>query len=243
MQQDVPPAAKKSAIAPMVWQVQAATGIWCCRAEVTRRRDEDDRPMATMPVRQLGSAGAMLFRSADVRVAPWHGGALAELAHLMDRPAASSWTDVAGETTITSAQRGSRYTAIAVGGAVDARTVRQLAAHLAGVLNTGTRHLVVDLSHAEQVDGRLLDLMRRVEERMLARDGVFELTGLSPAVLYAMDDGSLTEVFMIYRAAVDGGEPQAMSWASLRCPLGLGDVPEPHTSARHRSYIDMGDGG
>jgi anti-anti-sigma regulatory factor len=161
----------------------------------------------------------------------------------MGRPAASSWTDVAGETTITSAQRGSRHTAVAVGGAVDARTVRQLAAHLAGVLNTGTRHLVVDLSHAEQVDDQLLDLMRRVEERMLARNGVFELTGLSPAVLYAMDDGSLAEVFMIYRAFVDGGDPQAMSWASLRCPLGLGDVPEPHTPARHRWYIDMGDRG
>ena len=142
---------------------------------------------------------------------------------------------------ITSAQRGSRYTAVAVGGPVDTRTVRQLAAHLAGVLNAGTHHLVVDLSHAEQVDGVLLDLMRRVEERMLARNGVFELTGLSPSVLYAMDDGSLTEVFMIYRAVVDDGDPQAMSWASLRCPLGLADVPEPHTSARHPAPIDIGD--
>jgi anti-anti-sigma regulatory factor len=194
--------------------------------------------MATMPLRRPDSAGAMLFRSADVHVAPWHGGALAELARLMARPAAS--TDDAGETTITSAQRGNRYTAVAVSGAVDTRTVRQLAAHLAGLLNAGAHHLVVDLSGAEQVDDELLDLMRRVEERILARNGVFELTGLSPSVLYAMDDGSLTEVFMIYRAVVDDGDPRAMSWASLRCPLGLSDVPEPHTSARHRAYIDMG---
>jgi len=193
-----------------------------------------------MSSRRADSAGTVLFQSADVRVAPWYGGALAELAHLIGRPAAPAWTEVEGEMTVTSAQRGRRYTAVAVGGSVDGRTVRQFAAHLAGLLNAGTQHLVVDLSRVARVDDNLLELMRRVEERILARGGLFELTGLTPSVLYALDDGTLTGVFTVHRAVIDGGDPQAPSWASLRCPLGLGEVPEPNTSARHRAYIDMG---
>lgn len=190
-----------------------------------------------MLVRRADATGSPLFRSADLRPNPWRRAVLAEVEQLIGRPAVS---DVPGEMTVTSAQRGSRYTAVAVGGTVGASGVRQLAAYLAGVLNAGTRRLVVDLSCVATVDDDLLNLMRRVEEWMLARDGVFELTGLSPSVLYAMDDGSLAEVFTIYRAIVDDGDVQAMPWASLRCPLGLDDVPEPHTPARHRSVIDMG---
>jgi len=159
---------------------------------------------------------------------------------MIARLAAFARADVTGEMTITSAQRGDRYTAVAVSGPVDARAGRQLAAHLAGLLEAGTRHLVVDLSRVRRVDDHLLDLMRRVEARIADRDGVFELTGLAPSVMHAMDDDALTDVFTVYRAVVDVGDARAMSWAKAHCPLGLGDVSEPHTAGRHRSIIDMG---
>jgi anti-sigma B factor antagonist len=159
---------------------------------------------------------------------------------MISRLAALGRTDFASEMTITSAQRGSRYTVVAVGGPVDARAVRRLAAHIGGLLDAGTRHLVVDLSRVQRVDDRLLDLMRRVEARMSDRNGVFELTGLRPSVMHAMDDEALTEVFTVYRAVVDAGDARAMTWATVQCPIGLAEVSEPNTSGRHRSIIDMG---
>lgn len=162
---------------------------------------------------------------------------MAELRQLVRRPA---WADTAGEPTIRSTQYGSGDAVVVVDGAVDPSTAPRLAACLATLLATGTRKLVVDVSRAARVDGRLLDLMRRVESRMLASDGEFELTGLAPSVLYSMDDGSLTEVFSVHRAALDDGDARAVSWAYLCCPLGLTEVPEPRTAARHRAFIDLG---
>jgi hypothetical protein len=69
---------------------------------------------------------------------------------------------------------------------------------------------------------------------------VFELTGLTPRVLYGMDDDPLARVFARHRAALEGGSPHEVSWAVMSCPLGLDEVAEPHTAARHRCIIDTG---
>jgi anti-anti-sigma regulatory factor len=127
---------------------------------------------------------------------------------------------------------------VAVGGSIDARAIRLLTAHFAGLLNAGTRHLVVDVSRVERLDGSLLELMRRVEDKLLALNGLFELTGLVPPVLYAMDDEHLAEVFAQYRATLEAPKPRAPLWAALRCPQGLDDVPEPGSAARYRAFID-----
>ncbi|MEV0702214.1 STAS domain-containing protein [Saccharopolyspora sp. NPDC050389] len=184
-------------------------------------------------------ASELLFRSADVRADLWRRAALAELEDMVGHAVVAALTDEADEMTITSVQRGAHYTVVTVSGPVDSRATRQLAAHLNGLHNAGAHHLVVDLSRVTNLDENLLGLMRRVEARVLARNGVFELTGLAPNVLYAMEDGPLSEVFALYRATLEEAGPQAVSWAALRCPQGLAEVPEPRTARRHRSIFDV----
>jgi len=171
---------------------------------------------------------------------PAHVAAFAELQRLMG-PARGAPAEVAGDTgdlTVTSTLRGKHYTVVTVGGSIDARALRLLAAHFAGLLHAGTRHLVVDLSQVKQVDDSLFELMHKVEDRLTALNGVFELTGLAPPVLYAMDDALLAEVFSWYRAIIDDPKPRAVLWSSLRCPQGLEDVAEPGSADRYRTFID-----
>jgi anti-sigma B factor antagonist len=124
-----------------------------------------------------------------------------------------------------------------LGGAVEAAVTRAVGAQLRGLLDGGSRHLVVDLSGVERLDDRLLALLRRVEVRMAARGGTLELTGLTPRVLHDLDDDPLARVFALYRAAFDRAQPRELSWAAVRCPAGLDEVAEPHTPARHRAII------
>jgi anti-anti-sigma regulatory factor len=171
---------------------------------------------------------------------PAYTAAFAELQRLT-RQARGAPADVGGTTgnfTVTSTLHGDRYTVVTVGGSIDARALRLLAAHLAGLLHAGTRHLVVDLSRVEQVDDSLFELMHRVEDRLTALNGLFELTGLAPPVLYAMDDALLAEVFSWYRAVTDDPKPRAALWSSLRCPQGLEDTAEPGSADRYRTFID-----
>jgi anti-anti-sigma regulatory factor len=171
---------------------------------------------------------------------PAYAAAFAELQRLTGQ-ARGAPVDVGrttGNFTVTSTLHGDRYTVVTVGGSIDARALRLLAAHLAGLLHAGTRHLVVDLSRVEQVDDSLFELMHRVEDRLTALNGLFELTGLAPPVLYAMDDALLAEVFSWYRAVIDDPKPRAALWSSLRCPQGLEDVAEPGSADRYRTFID-----
>jgi anti-anti-sigma regulatory factor len=195
--------------------------------------------MATRRPLYPDPASELLFRSADVRADLWRRAALAEVEEMVGHAVVAALTEEADEMTITSVQRGSHYTVVTVSGPVDSRATRQLAAHLNGLHNAGAHHLVVDLSRVTNLDEDLLGLMRRVEARVLARNGVFELTGLAPNVLYAMEDGPLSEVFALYRATLEEAGPQAVSWAALRCPQGLAEVPEPRTARRHRSIFDV----
>jgi hypothetical protein len=171
---------------------------------------------------------------------PAYAAAFAELQRLTGQ-ARGAPADVAGATgnfTVTSTLRGGHYTVVTVGGSIDARALRLLAAHFAGLLHAGTRHLVVDLSRVEQVDNSLFELMHRVEHKLTALNGLFELTGLVLPVLYAMDDTLLAEVFSWYRAVIDPPEPRAALWSSLRCPQGIEDVAEPGSVDRYRTFID-----
>lgn len=181
----------------------------------------------------------LLFRSADLRADLWRRAALAELENMVGHAVVAALTDEIDEMTITSVQRGEHYTVVTVSGPVGSRATRQLAAHLSGLQHAGAHHLVVDLSRVSRMGLDLLELMRQVEARMLASNGVFELTGLAPHVLNAMEDGPLTEVFAIYRATLEEAGPQATAWAALRCPQGLVEVPEPRTSGRHRAIFDV----
>ncbi|EMD26064.1 STAS domain-containing protein [Amycolatopsis azurea] len=171
---------------------------------------------------------------------PAYVAAFAELQRLTGRArgAPLDVAGIAGNFTVTSTLRDDHYTVVTVGGSIDARALRLLAAHFAGLIHAGTRHLVVDLSQVGQVDDGLLELVHRVEDRLTALNGLFELTGLAPPVLYAMDDTLLSEVFSWYRSIIDDPRPRAALWSSLRCPHGLEDVAEPGSAARYRTFID-----
>ena len=192
--------------------------------------------MATRRTPQPNPFGELLFRSADVRADLWRRAALAELEDMVGHRVVAALTDQPAEMTIMSVQSRAHYAAVAVSGPADSR---RLAAHLEGLQRAGVHHLVVDLSKVTRVDDQLLDVMRRVEARVLGRNGVFELTGLAPNVLHAMEDEQLSEVFALYRATLEEAGPHAVSWAALRCPQGLVDVPEPRTAGRHRAFFDV----
>lgn len=193
-----------------------------------------------MTTRRTGTPGAYdsgIFASVEARPGPAHRAALAELEHTLRAATASALAEATGPITIASAQRGDQHAAVVLAGAADARAIRAVAAHLRGLLEGGVRHLVVDLSRVDQLDDRLLALLRRVEVVIAARGGALELTGLTPRVLHDLDDDPLARVFALYRAAFERAQPQELSWATVRCPAGLDEVAEPHTPARHRAII------
>ncbi|MEW2505968.1 STAS domain-containing protein [Amycolatopsis sp. CA-161197] len=166
--------------------------------------------------------------------------AFAELQRLTGqaRGAPAEAAHTTGDLTVTSTMRGERYTVVTIGGSIDARALRLLSAHFAGLLHAGTRHLVVDLSQVKEVDDSLFGLMHKVEDRLTALNGLFELTGLAPPVLYAMDDALLAGVFSWHRAVIEDPRPRAALWSALRCPQGLENVAEPGSADRHRTFID-----
>jgi hypothetical protein len=192
--------------------------------------------MPTSPLRE--TAGGALFGTARGRPGSWRQAGLAELEHRLRSVIMSTLVEANRPPMIASLQRGDRY--VAVGGSVGRWAVIALGANLRGLLEAGARHIVVDLSNITDLDEGLAALMHRVEARTLAFGGVFELTGLTPRVLYGMDDDPLTRVFARHRAALEGGSPHELSWAVMSCPLGLDEVAEPHTPARHRCIIDSG---
>ncbi|WP_103347610.1 STAS domain-containing protein [Amycolatopsis sp. CA-128772] len=139
--------------------------------------------------------------------------------------------------TISSTLHPGRYTVVAVTGRVDALALRTLAGYLAGLVHAGARHFVIDLSGVEQPGDALLDLLHRCGDRLAADGGALELIGLTPPVLYELDDEALAEVFAQYRAASEGG---LRRWAALRCPQGFEGVAEPGSPARFRAFVDTG---
>lgn len=201
--------------------------------------------MVPMSTRRTGTPVADdsgIFSSVQVRPALARQVALAELEHSLRAAITTTRAEDTGPITIASAQRGDQHAAVVLGGAVDAAVTRAVGAHLRGLLDGGSRHLVLDLSRVAQLEDRLLALLRRVEVRMAARGGALELTGLTPRVLHDLDDDPLARVFALYRAAFERAQSPELSWAALRCPGGLDEVAEPHTPARHRAIIDTGAG-
>lgn len=178
-----------------------------------------------------------IFSSIEARPAWAHQEELAELEHVLRAAITCTLAEAARPITIASVQRGDQHSAVVLGGALDATAMRAISAHLRAQIDAGSRHLVVDLSRVEQLDDRLLAVLRRVEVRLAARGGSLELTGLTPRVLHDMHDDPLARVFALYRAALDRAQDRDLSWAAVRCPEALDEVAEPHTPARHRAIL------
>ena len=196
--------------------------------------------MSTLRTSTSIAADSGIFSAVEARPRPGREVELAELERTLRAAIVSTLAEAAGPITIASAQRGDQYSAMVLGGPVEASAIGAVGAHLRGQLDAGCRHLVIDLSRVGRSDDRLIALLRRVEARMAARGGVLELTGLTPRVLHDMDDDPLDRVFALYRAAFERAHPPELSWATVRCPGGLDEVAEPRTAARHRAIIDTG---
>jgi anti-anti-sigma regulatory factor len=198
--------------------------------------NRDRRPMSRSLVRAATQDGDYAPPAEAMRV-PWRQAELAELERVLRSAMTGALMDAASQMLVASAQRRDGYTALALGGPVNGGSVPSIAAHIRGVLDSGARHLVIDLSRVAALDASLTALMRRVEARTAEQGCVFELTGLTPRVLHDMDDDPLARVFALYRAALEDASPRELSWARTRCPQGLEDVAEPHTAARHRTFF------
>ncbi|MGW5715045.1 STAS domain-containing protein [Amycolatopsis sp. NPDC003865] len=135
------------------------------------------------------------------------------------------------ELTISSTLHPGRYTVVAIAGRADAPALRTLAGYLAGLVHAGSRNFVVDLSRVEQPGDDFLRLLRTFGDRVTAAGGELELTGLTPRVLYELDDEPLADVFALYRVDSEVGR-------RLRCPQGLDGVAEPGSPARFRAFVD-----
>lgn len=202
------------------------------------------RPRCTvvfMSTKRMGppvAAGSGIVSPSEVRPGWERQAELAELEDMLRAAIMGTLAEGSSPITIASAQRGDQYSAVVLGGSVDASVMRAFCAHVRGLLDGGSRHLVIDLSRVGRADSRLPALLRRVEATVAARGGVVELTGLTPRALHDMDDNPLARVFALYRTAFEGADPQELAWATVRCPGGLDEVAEPYTPARHRVIID-----
>lgn len=191
--------------------------------------------MTTLLIRQPDTPTVQ--RSNSTQGTPWRRAVFDDVAQVLARAVVGGPT---GDVAITSTQWRDGQTVVVVTGPVDAQSVQRLGLYLQGLLRSGTRRLSVDISQLTGLDDQLLALLHAIATRTFVLGGIFELTGLLPPTLYAMEDGVVTEVFSLYRAALDDDGVQATTWAALTCPQGLSDVAEPGTPARHRAVLDVG---
>jgi hypothetical protein len=91
---------------------------------------------------------------------------------------------------------------LSVTGQLDDRGLdNRLQCRLDELLDGGARLLLADLSGVVGCDGRLFDLLARIQYRVGCRGGWVRLVRLGPPVLDALDQAALPEVLLVYRAA------------------------------------------
>jgi anti-anti-sigma regulatory factor len=81
------------------------------------------------------------------------------------------------EQTITIGRGGSGYDRLTLQGHLDHHGTQRLRTQLDEVLDTGIRHVTVDLSDVDLCDENMLDLLCWVERRVAAQQGWLALTG------------------------------------------------------------------
>ena len=90
---------------------------------------------------------------------------------------------------------------LSVTGQLDDPGLERLQRRLDELLDSGGRLLVVDLSGVARCDGRLFDLLAQTEHLVDNRGGWLRLVRLSSPVLDALDQATLPDVLLVYRAA------------------------------------------
>jgi anti-anti-sigma regulatory factor len=90
---------------------------------------------------------------------------------------------------------------LSVTGQLDGPGLERLQRRLDELLDGGGRLLVADLSGVAGCDGRLFDLLAQTEHLVGDSGGWLRLVGLSSPVLDALDEATLPNVLLMYRAA------------------------------------------
>jgi anti-anti-sigma regulatory factor len=90
---------------------------------------------------------------------------------------------------------------LSVTGQLDDPGLERLQRRLDELLDNGSQLLVADLSGVAGCDGRLFDLLAQTEHLVEDRGGWLRLVGLSSPVLDALDQATLPDVLLVYRAA------------------------------------------
>jgi len=90
---------------------------------------------------------------------------------------------------------------LSVTGQLDDLGLDRLRCRFDELLDGGARLVLTDLSGVAGCDGRLFDLLARIEYLVGRRGGRLHLVGLGPPVLDALDQAALPEVLLVYRAA------------------------------------------
>jgi anti-anti-sigma factor len=90
---------------------------------------------------------------------------------------------------------------LSVTGRLDCDGLRRLQHSVDELLAGGARMLLADLSGVASCDSRLFDLLSRTSHLVGHREGWLRLVGVGPSVLNALDQATLPDVLLVYRAS------------------------------------------
>lgn len=90
---------------------------------------------------------------------------------------------------------------VSVVGHLDDAGLAQLGTELELLRGGSTRYLVADLSRVHSCDRRLFELLSGTHLVLAGRGGWMRLVGLGAAVLDALDEATVPEVLLVYRAS------------------------------------------
>jgi anti-anti-sigma factor len=92
---------------------------------------------------------------------------------------------------------------LALSGKLDATTAKTFEDKILGVINSGTRRLVVDLSRLEYVSSSGLRVFLLAAKRLQATDGKIVLCGLQDHVRQVFDLAGFSSILSIYGSRDD----------------------------------------
>ena len=105
------------------------------------------------------------------------------------------------ELTISSVQPDRDHALLAVRGRVAEGTGAELRQRLNGLLISGARYVVVDLSEVDGCDHAMVRVLANTGRRLDARQGWLRLVGGDQVEFDGFDAATLLDVFTVYSAA------------------------------------------
>src|SRR5512147_2397811 len=97
----------------------------------------------------------------------------------------------------------SEHTVLEVGGEIDVYTAEKLRGRLRDIVNSGEKHVVVDLTKVEFLDSTGLGVLVGAHRRLRARDGSLDLVCPHERLLKVFRITGLDSVFAIHASVED----------------------------------------